>query len=234
LKQTFQNDYNLDLSRVNRTGLEEAIYCRDKSTVQISDIIQFYLQRKTSAFFTRLNPNIFASLDSTLSGELNYDSQSETASVGSLPEVKGDSKVAIVSAGTSDLGVAREASRTLDYYGVAHILINDVGVAGLWRLLDRIEVIKSHEVIIAIAGMDAALPTVLGGLVPCPIIGVPTSVGYGVAKGGRSALNSMLSSCSSGLMVMNIDNGYGAACGAIRILRRIQQRPLLSESGKDL
>ncbi len=115
--------------------------------------------------------------------------------------------------------VAREVARTLSYYGEAPLEINDVGVAGLWRLLERIEEIRGMRVIVAVAGMDAALPTVIGGLVSAPVIGVPTSVGYGVAEGGQTALKSMLASCAPGLTVTNIDNGYGAACAALRILR---------------
>jgi hypothetical protein len=118
--------------------------------------------------------------------------------------------------------VSREAARTLRYYGTAGVEITDVGVAGLWRLLERIEEIRSVPVVIAVAGMDAALPTVIAGLVPGVIIGVPTSVGYGVAAGGHSALHSMLSSCAPGLAVMNIDNGYGAACAALRVLRAVR------------
>jgi pyridinium-3,5-biscarboxylic acid mononucleotide synthase len=127
----------------------------------------------------------------------------------------------VIAAGTSDVYVSREAARTLRYYGQPNVEITDVGVAGLWRLLERIEEIRRMPVVIAVAGMDAALPTVLGGLVPSVVIGVPTSVGYGVASGGEAALRAMLASCAPGLVVMNIDNGYGAACAALRILRAI-------------
>ena len=118
-----------------------------------------------------------------------------------------------------DAAVAREAARTLAYYGESPAEITDVGVAGLWRLLERIEGIRGMKVVIAVAGMDAALPTVIGGLISAPVIGVPTSVGYGAAEGGQTALKAMLASCAPGLTVTNIDNGYGAACAALRILR---------------
>jgi NCAIR mutase (PurE)-related protein len=124
-----------------------------------------------------------------------------------------------VAAGTSDVAVGREAARTLRFYGEPAVEINDVGVAGLWRLLERVEEMRKMKVVIAVAGMDAALPTVIGGLVSSVVIGVPTSVGYGVASGGETALRSMLASCSPGLLVTNIDNGFGAACAALRILR---------------
>jgi NCAIR mutase (PurE)-related protein len=127
--------------------------------------------------------------------------------------------VAIVVAGTSDLFVSREAARTLAYYGVPALEVTDVGVAGLWRLLERVEEIRRMAVVLVVAGMDAALPTVVGGLVPGLVIGVPTSVGYGVATGGHSALNAILASCAPGVAAVNIDNGYGAACVALRALR---------------
>jgi NCAIR mutase (PurE)-related protein len=114
--------------------------------------------------------------------------------------------------------VAREALRTLAFAGETAGLFPDVGVAGLWRLMDRIDEIRSHRVAIAVAGMEGALFSVLAGLVPCAVIAVPTSVGYGVARGGRTALHAALASCSSGVMVMNIDNGFGAAHAAMRIL----------------
>jgi NCAIR mutase (PurE)-related protein len=126
--------------------------------------------------------------------------------------------IAIICAGTSDVAVAREAQRTLAYQGEISTLIADIGVAGLWRLTSRIEDIRAHLVLIVVAGMDAALASVAGGLFSGPIIAVPTSVGYGVAEGGHVALNAMLASCAPGLSVVNIDNGYGAACAALRLL----------------
>ena len=137
----------------------------------------------------------------------------------------GQARVAIVSAGTSDQPVCREAARTLAYHGHPSAEIGDVGVAGLWRLMDRIDEIRTYPVVIVVAGMDAALPSVVGGLVPGLVIAVPTSTGYGVAKGGATAMAAMLASCAPGVTVVNIDNGYGAACAALRAL------PLLA-SGK--
>jgi NCAIR mutase (PurE)-related protein len=122
--------------------------------------------------------------------------------------------------------VAREAARTLHFLGYSHNLYEDTGVAGLWRLAGRLEEINSHQVVIVVAGLDAALASVLGGLSARPIVAVPTSVGYGLARAGESALASMLVSCAPGVSVMNIDNGYGAACAAVRILNL-----LLSSAG---
>jgi hypothetical protein len=128
-------------------------------------------------------------------------------------------EVVVLSGGTSDLPVASEAQLALRWHGISCRLVLDVGVAGLHRLLDQLEQLEQAQVLIACAGMEGALPTVLAGLVPQPVIGVPVSVGYGVSAGGKAALQGMLASCAPGLSVMNIDNGYGAAMAALRILR---------------
>ena len=130
-----------------------------------------------------------------------------------------DSGIGIVAAGTSDLPVAREAARTLEFSGHRAEIVADVGVAGLWRLTDRLDQLRRCRVLIAVAGMEGALFSVLAGLVPAPVIAVPTSVGYGVATGGKAALFAALASCAPGLVVVNIDNGFGAAVAALKILR---------------
>ena len=127
-------------------------------------------------------------------------------------------RVAVLSGGTSDLPVAAEAQLALACHGIATELVLDVGVAGLHRLLERLEDLRHADVLIACAGMEGALPTVLAGLLPQPVIGVPVAVGYGVSAGGVAALHGMLASCAPGLTVVNIDNGYGAAMAALRIL----------------
>ena len=139
-----------------------------------------------------------------------------------LNKLTTNKKVAIISGGSSDLGVTLEAKLTLEIYGIKCKSFIDVGVAGLHRLLNQLEEINKYEVLIVCAGMEGALATVIGGLLPQPIIAVPVSVGYGVSSNGKAALNSMLSSCSPGISVMNIDNGYGAAIAAIRILKAIK------------
>jgi NCAIR mutase (PurE)-related protein len=164
-------------------------------------------------------PNHFDQLANNIQTLLDYDSVSRTAILGDIRTSFGDPKVAIVTAGTSDVPVAREATRTLLYHGVSSTEIHDVGVAGLWRLQRRVSELSDYPIIIAVAGMDAALPTVLGGLVPGLLIGVPSSTGYGVSRKGESALASMLVSCAPGIAVTNIDNGFGAACIALRGLR---------------
>ena len=148
---------------------------------------------------------------------------SHTGFFGPLCPADGPARVAIVAAGTSDTPVAREAERVLRYQGRASSMILDVGVAGLHRLTRRLEEIRRHPVVIVCAGMDAALASVLGGLVSGAVIAVPTSVGYGAAEGGRTALNAMLASCAPGIAVVNIDNGYGAACAALRLLHAAER-----------
>jgi NCAIR mutase (PurE)-related protein len=215
---TRSSDIKLDFDRGQRIGLEEAIFCEGKTADHIVEILTQAKSKQQSFLLTRLNRETNATITEIQNFDLDYDELSQTAIFGQAHDSRDENRVAIISAGTSDAGVAREAARTLRYYGHAPREVADVGVAGLWRLMERLSDIQKSDVLIVVAGMDAALPTVLGGLVSQPIIGVPTSVGYGVAKGGESALKSMLSSCSSGLTVTNIDNGYGAACAALRIL----------------
>jgi len=215
------SDVVFDFARATRIGLDEAVFCEGKSAEQIVAILESARRRGVGLLLTRLDAGKLAVLPSALAADIDYCSLSRTAFFGPLPPASVTGKVAIVAAGTSDSGVAREAARTLRHAGVVATLITDVGVAGLWRLMERIEEIRRHPVVIAVAGMDAALASVLGGLVPGALIGVPTSVGYGASENGRTALNAMLVSCASGITVANIDNGYGAACAAIRMLNAI-------------
>lgn len=209
-----------DLDRTRRIGLEEAIFCEQKTPDQINSIVANNAHLD-ALFFTRLSKQKFEELSASSQSRLKFDGLSQTAVMGQAPNITGENQIAIVSGGSSDACVVAEAEATLRYHGFGATVISDVGVAGLWRLLEKVDLIKEHPVVIAVAGMDAALPTVLGGLVPSCLIGVPTSTGYGASENGRTALNSMLASCSQGLTVMNIDNGFGAACAAIRIVRQI-------------
>lgn len=216
---TLHKDVMLDFARDARTGLDEAVMCASKSVAHLSAILGQVQEKQRRILLTRLLPEQLAGLSEEHRTAIDYEPLSRTGYFGGTHDTKTKTQVAIVAAGTSDVGVAREAARTLRFYGEPAVEINDVGVAGLWRLLERIEEIRSARVVIAVAGMDAALPTVIGGLVSSTVIGVPTSVGYGVATGGETALRAMLASCSAGLVVTNIDNGFGAACAALRILR---------------
>ena len=216
-------EFVLDFGRRERIGLDEAVFSAGKSPAQINAILAEAAARGASMLLTRLDPAKFTALDAGLRERLDYCSVSETAVFGDKPDVASGSRVAVVCAGTSDVPVAREAVRTLAFHGEAAALIADVGVAGLWRLNRRLEEIRATPVIIVAAGMDAALPSVLAGLVAGVVIAVPTSVGYGVAAGGRAALDAILSSCAPGITVVNIDNGYGAACAALRLLGAAQR-----------
>jgi NCAIR mutase (PurE)-related protein len=208
----------LDLTRRARTGLDEAVFCAGKSVAQIDEILNRVEAVSGRILLTRLDAGKHAGLAESHRQQLDYDPDSGTGFYRDTYPQLDKQRVAVVAAGTSDAAVAREASRTLAYFGEKPLEITDVGVAGLWRLVERLDEIRSASVVIAVAGMDAALPTVLAGLVSSPIIGVPTSVGYGSSEGGQTALKAMLASCASGLSVTNIDNGYGGACAALRIL----------------
>jgi NCAIR mutase (PurE)-related protein len=209
-------EFQIDWERERRTGLPEAVFCSRKTPAQIEAIIEAAASRRL--FFTHLAPDALAALASTARARLDYDPLSFTAVLGG-PVPLADSGIGIVAAGTSDMPVAREAAQTLAFAGHRAEIIADVGVAGLWRLMARIEDIRRFRVLIAAAGMEGALFSVLAGLVEAPVVAVPTSVGYGVAEGGKTALHSALASCSPGLVVVNIDNGFGAAAAALKILR---------------
>jgi len=210
-----------DHARTARIGLPEAVFCEGKPLEALSELLgQFGRGSGRPVLFTRLAEDIYAKLPTELRGGYDYHPLSRTAFGDTLPP-KAKGRVAVVSAGTADGFVTWEAARTLAYMGIAHQVFEDCGVAGLWRLAERLEEINTFDAVIVVAGLDAALASVMGGLTPRPIFGVPTSVGYGVAKGGNAALASMLSSCAPGVAVMNIDNGYGAACAAARIVNAL-------------
>jgi len=216
---TLHKDVMLDFARDARTGLDEAVMCASKSVFHLTTILDQVHEKGRCILLTRLLPEQFAELPAQHRGNIDYEPMSRTGYFGGTHQLKTETRIAVVAAGTSDLAVGREVVRTLRFYGEPAAEINDVGVAGLWRLLERVEEMRRMKVVIAVAGMDAALPTVIGGLVSSVVIGVPSSVGYGVAAGGETALRAMLASCSPGLLVTNIDNGFGAACAAVRVLR---------------
>jgi NCAIR mutase (PurE)-related protein len=210
-------DVLFDFERSARIGLPESVFCQGKPLESLTALLRKFARGNgLPVLFTRLAPEVFTLLSSDVQAGVDYHAHSRTAWGDTLAPSTG-MRVAVVSAGTSDGAVAWEAARTLTYLGIANTLFEDCGVAGLWRVTSRMEQINSHDVVIVVAGMDAALVSVLGGLTPKPLLAVPTSVGYGVAKGGEGALTSMLASCAPGISVFNIDNGYGAACAAARI-----------------
>jgi NCAIR mutase (PurE)-related protein len=209
----------LDVARRERIGLDEAVFCSGKLPEHLTAVLDQAAQGGNSLLLTRLSPDRLRALPQHHRDAIDYDELSRTGFFGAAAATGTTPRVAVVTAGTSDATVAAEVQRTLSYHGERCLEVHDAGVAGLWRLLDRVEEIAAMDVVIAVAGMEAALVSVLGGLVPGAVIAVPTSVGYGVAEGGRAALHAALGSCAPGVVVVNIDNGYGAACAALRILR---------------
>jgi hypothetical protein len=201
--------------------MPEAILCEGKSVPQITSAISQALEGTRNVLLTRLDPDLAEALSLE---SFDYDPESRTGIAGSWTAPSHEPRVAVVVAGTSDLPVAREAFRTLAFHGTAAKEFADVGIAGLWRLLDIREELSKYRAIIAVAGMEGALFTVLGGLVPSLIVAVPTSCGYGISRDGETALHSALASCAQGIAVVNIDNGYGAACAATRMLGMDHER----------
>ena len=208
----------LDLQRRRRLGMVEAVWGQHKSVDQIVAILQTMQSAGELALVTRVDQTKAAAVQERCSA-VQIHHQAACLTLGEIPVTWQESQVAVLSGGTSDRRVAEEAALALRVHGVATASFLDVGVAGLHRLLDVLPELRPMSVLIACAGMEGALPTVLAGLVPQPVIGVPVSVGYGVSAGGRAALDGMLASCAPGLSVVNIDNGYGAAMAALRILK---------------
>ena len=215
-------DIRFDFDRHNRLGIIEAIWGEHKSVEQLKKVAQEVLKKDEFVFITRINESKARCLQDIYSNAI-FISDANCLVIGeNANKVESDKTVAIVSGGSSDLKVSLEVKTALEIYGITCETFIDVGVAGLHRLLSQLDRINEHDLIIVCAGMEGALATVIGGLLAQPIIGVPVSVGYGVSKDGMVALNSMLASCSPGIMVMNIDNGYGAAMAALRIIKSLK------------
>jgi len=215
-----KKEHLIDFDRKKRIGIPETIFCKDKDIDQIINILNDLDKNKTT-LFTRLSREKYENLPKRIQNKLKYHNISRTAMYGKNPVVKKNYNIAIVCAGTSDMPAVSEAQQTLISSGEYSQLFADLGVAGLWRIQNNIDEIKKYKIIIVVAGMDGALVSVLGGLVSQPIIAVPTSTGYGVSNKGITALHAMLASCSPGITLVNIDNGYGAATAAIRILNAV-------------
>lgn len=216
----------LDLHRPLRTGMPEVVYCENKSSGQVTAILEHLWQHHDRVMGTRASPELADAVRDVLP-ETGYDPVSRllTLSRTQLPPPADDAPYALVAcAGTSDLPVAEETAQTLEFFGDRVLQAYDVGVAGLHRLLDQRELLFGAEVIVSVAGMEGALTSVIAGMVSCPVIGVPTSVGYGASFNGLAALLAMLNACAPGVAVVNIDNGFGAAQFAHAILRRVGVR----------
>jgi NCAIR mutase (PurE)-related protein len=212
-------DARVDTHRSLRIGLPEVVFAPGKTARQIAAIATALRDAGQSALVTRIEAECAAEVCDAL-GAGEHDAVARTLWLGPAEvAVVGKGTIAVVCAGTADLPVAQEATRVARYFGNKVELLVDVGVAGLHRLLAASETLRSARVLIAIAGMEGALPSVVGGLVDKPVIGVPTSVGYGASFGGVTALLGMLTSCASNVTVVNIDNGFGAAYVATLINR---------------
>jgi NCAIR mutase (PurE)-related protein len=209
----------VDSHREIRTGIPEVVFGEGKTTDAIADIVRTLRANGQSALVTRIAPGVASALAIVLPDAEYIPSARVLRSGPSLSPPLPGARVAVVSAGTADRPVAEEATATLAFLGIEPVRVEDVGVAGLHRLLAKVPRIREADAAIVIAGMEGALPSVVGGLVDFPVIAVPTSVGYGANYGGLAALLAMMNSCAAGVTVVNIDNGFGAAVAATLVLR---------------
>jgi pyridinium-3,5-biscarboxylic acid mononucleotide synthase len=208
----------IDHHREMRTGYPEIIYCEGKSIEQVKEIFRVMSERENNIIGTRANKVMFDAVRSILPDLTFYRDARIISLQRKKPEVP-ETMIAVITAGTSDIPVAEEAAVTAELLGNRILRIYDAGVAGIHRLVDKLPDIRNCRVVVVIAGMEGALASVVGGLVDKPVIAVPTSIGYGANFGGISALLAMLTSCSSGVTVVNIDNGFGAGFSAAMINR---------------
>ncbi len=206
----------IDHHREMRTGYPEIIYCAGKTVEQVAAIFGVMYQRENNVIGTRADRKMFDAVKKVIPDAV-FHPEARIISVQKKKPSPPDTKIAVITAGTSDMPVAEEAAVTAELLGNKIIRIYDAGVAGIHRLVDKLPEIRTCRVIIVIAGMEGALASVVGGLVDIPVIAVPTSVGYGANFGGISALLAMLTSCSAGVTVVNIDNGFGAGFSASMI-----------------
>lgn len=222
--ETIEDFAKIDHHRQIRTGFPEVIWGQDKTVEQIVAILKAMRGKSSIIMATRISPEVFTQLQAQIP-DLTYYPLARICSLEpfqSLSKRRGN--IAILTAGTSDLPVAEEAGITAELCGFQVTRLWDVGVAGIHRLLSHRHLIASADVLIVVAGMEGALPSVVGGIVDCPIIAVPTSVGYGANFAGVAPLLTMLNSCSAGIGVVNIDNGFGAAILACQILRLLEKK----------
>jgi pyridinium-3,5-biscarboxylic acid mononucleotide synthase len=213
---------NLDFAKIDhhrglRNGIPEVIYCQGKTVPHIKKIIQSMNRKGHSILATRLNKETFRKLKPSLPKVSKYNETAQILIVEKNKKKKRSGLISVITAGTSDIPIAEEASVTARALGSETETLFDVGVAGIHRLFNNLDQIRKARVVIVVAGMEGALASVVGGLIDKPIIAVPTSIGYGASFGGVSALLTMLNSCATGIAVVNIDNGFGAGCIAHRI-----------------
>jgi len=217
--EEFGGEVHLDHHRSLRSGFPEVVFAQGKTPSQIIEIFHKLAQTNNQVLVTRLEEQVYEQIRPELLPEAQYNPKSRTLILDKQPQRQRLRGIIVVTAGTADLPVAEEAAVTAEIMGNQVERIIDVGVSGLHRLLNYLPKLQAAHVIIVAAGMEGALPSVVGGLVAVPVIAVPTSVGYGANFGGISALLAMLNSCANGVAVMNIDNGYGAGVLASKINR---------------
>lgn len=214
-------DVNIDSHRRLRRGLPEVVFAQGKSDVQLVEAVRAALGADGSCIVTRVSPAQAALIQGDVDRSAVHSEQARMVTIQKSPVPdRGRGTVLVVTAGTSDVPVAEEAAVTCEALGNRVQRTYDVGVAGIHRLLENLDAIQEASVIVAVAGMEGALPSVVAGLAPCPVIAVPTSIGYGASFGGIAALLAMLNSCAGGVTVVNIDNGFGAGVAASLINRR--------------
>jgi NCAIR mutase (PurE)-related protein len=207
----------LDLQRSLRQGFPEVVFCEGKTDAQVLAIFGKLAQVESVVLGTRVNRKLATQIKKRFPKSV-YHATGRTVVLHQSPPVPRSGRITVMTAGTADLPVAEEAKTTSEALGYAVTPVYDVGVAGLHRLFDRMEEVQAADVVIVVAGMDGVLPSIVGGLIGQPVIAVPSSIGYGTGAGGIAALMTMLNSCAAGVAVMNIDNGFGAALLAHRIL----------------
>ena len=220
----------IDHHRQLRTGFPEVIWGPGKTPEQITQIMEVMRHRTSVVMATRIEPQVYSAIQKKVRSIQYYEQARICAIVPSVIEVKFPGKIGILSAGTADLAVAEEAAVTAELSGFSVQRLWDVGVAGIHRLLSNRHLLESASVLIVVAGMEGALPSVVAGLTDCPVIAVPTSIGYGASFSGLAPLLTMLNSCAAGIGVVNIDNGFGAAVLAGQILRTSEKLRLTAET----
>jgi pyridinium-3,5-biscarboxylic acid mononucleotide synthase len=213
----------LDHSRSLRTGMPEVVFAPGKTDEQIIRIFEKMAKAGADVLITRVDKKVFAKIK-RINKQAQYNELARAIFLRKGKKSSSDGKIAVVSAGTSDIPVAEEAAITAEVFGANVDRIYDVGVAGIHRLLSHSEQLRQAKVIIVAAGMEGALASVVGGLVAAPVVAVPTSVGYGASFGGVAALLAMLNSCAPGVTVVNIDNGFGAAMAALKMIKVNQEK----------
>lgn len=213
----------LDHHRVMRRGFPEAVFCIGKTDEQVMEIADRILKMQGSAVLTKVGKDLAARLKRRFKGKIDHVPIAKLVFLGEIPERIGG-KVAIVTAGTSDIPVAEEAAAICERYGAGVDRIYDVGVAGVHRIIPSMPAMNKSDALIVVAGMEGALPSVVAGLTDRPVIAVPTSIGYGANFEGVTALLAMLCSCSPGIAIVNIDNGFGAGVFALSVIRRVRDK----------